>query len=797
MSQQLPKDRLDGQLSDQINMLSDPVTNLRRRRGLKFAAAFPNLTGSDSTYASWGTSIGDMECHVFVNSQDGYGQIVQHVQGTDSYSPVLGFSNPYLVSSNVANICTVVVGDELFFINKEQVVTKAPTPSAVDPRRRGFIDIIAGAFNKKYEITVTNVAGVTRTFSYTTPAGTSAGDANLSTPQYIASDLAGQINLSTGFGTSGTPSGSITASRDLSSSTIFLLDAYVLTATATLQVTTTAGRSFVTASGSSYIPNADSLPAAMPTDSGANPADGYVVATGSATAPVYYKYVASSVSWLEVGDYLTSTPSLVNTPFSIRRGRPGTAEAALVPVYTEFEGRYAGDDVTNPDPAFVGKRITGVGSFEGRLVLLVGNTVCLSSSGKPRRFYRSTVTGIIDSDTIGIAASAAQSAQWTQSVEYGKDLLLFSSRYQGVIAGGSVAVTPRTAAIRVSSSYAGDVGAAPVNVGRTVLFMKPVSDDYFGVMEMVASQYADGNYTAYDSTAHLPRYMSGRCRLAVSSPSANMAVFLSTTARDEVVVHEYTWQGDTKQQQAWHKWKFAMPVATAYFSGSRLHLVFVHGERVVITYIDPRSSTSLADPVYNAPLDFSTTLDMVNGRCVIPSWAMLALTSQLGDFVGCTANGPLASEPILLSVQGSEFVASSPRPDGPIIVGIPYTSLVEFTPPMLKDHNGVAITTNKTTVLRFILGTNGSRAFDVSISDVHPSPEGDGPYTASPLTFSSTELELGEAVVGGPDSSLVIPARTLANSTRLIVQSEGTGDLNVVSLEYVMKTKEQIQRKKG
>ena len=39
VSQQTPQEREDGQLGEQVNMLSDPVTGLRRRGGTKFTQA--------------------------------------------------------------------------------------------------------------------------------------------------------------------------------------------------------------------------------------------------------------------------------------------------------------------------------------------------------------------------------------------------------------------------------------------------------------------------------------------------------------------------------------------------------------------------------------------------------------------------------------------------------------------------------------------------------------------------------------------------------------------------------------
>jgi len=570
VSQQLPKDRLDGQLSAQENMLSDPVTNLRRRPGAKHAFSYQSGSASWNNLRAWATSIGDLECHLILNTTTGLVLLVQYNEAADTYSGIQTFAYDYLKATDPQSIYIASVGTELYMVNTEQVVQKGPVSVFANPNYRGYFDVIAGAFSKKYEVTVTNRNGDSFTASYTTPNGSAAGDAALATPQYIAATLGNQILQAANFGTAGTPAGTMGAYADAALGTVYLQDGGV--GLGKVSVRTSSGRTFITASGQSYITDSSTLPAQMPQTGVTSLAEAYVVATGSASAPVYYKWQNSTRSWLEAGEPNSSALYLNNTPVVLRRGT-SSEPYPVIATQPDWEGRFAGDDFTNPDPAFVGKAITGVSTFEGRLVLMVGNTIMMSASGKPRRWYRSTVTALIDSDVISVSATAAQSAQWRQAVQYDKDLLLFSERYQGVVAGGSQAVTPRTAALRVLSSYAGDVTAPPVSIGRTVMFPKPVSLNYFGLMEMVASQYADSSYTSYESTLHLPEYMAGRCRLAVASSSSTIAAFLSTTEHNTVVVHEYTWQGDNKVQQAWHKWTFPQEVAAMYFSGSRLHLV--------------------------------------------------------------------------------------------------------------------------------------------------------------------------------------------------------------------------------
>ena len=57
VSQQTPQERADGQLGSQLNMLSDPVTALRRRGGIKLHAVLNDL--DKSSYIRMTELLGD------------------------------------------------------------------------------------------------------------------------------------------------------------------------------------------------------------------------------------------------------------------------------------------------------------------------------------------------------------------------------------------------------------------------------------------------------------------------------------------------------------------------------------------------------------------------------------------------------------------------------------------------------------------------------------------------------------------------------------------------------------------
>lgn len=769
VSQQVPRERLDGQLTAQDNMLSDTVTNLRRRPGAAFAFSLSIANATVDSILTWDTDINSKKCTVLLNTVDG----VLRVLDSTLYTLLATLpASAYLTTTNVGDIQVATVGDAFYLANTAKAPALVPT-SALNPLSRGMFYIKAGAFSKTYELKVqTNLGAVTA--SYTTPTGTTAGDAALSTPEYICIQLVDQITSTAG--THG-----VAMSRDAS-----FAYGFGTSGATTVTFSTPSGVNFMIASGQAYIRQESDLPSRLPAA-----ADGFIISTGELKSLRYYEYDSVKLAWLETGDYI-SPAGITNMPVALTYA-PGTTTFALDA--TAYEGRFAGDDESNPNPDFISRGITGIGSYQGRLVVLAGSLVNMSASNKPKRFYRSTVTSLLDSDCISIGSSAASSAAYRYAIPFQKDLLLFSEKYQALVPGSNIAVTPRTAAVLVTSTYDSDMTSRPTPVGRTLMYAAPRSKDFFGLMEMLPSTQTESQYTSFDSTAHLPKYMAGKCRFSVSSSVANMVLFAPTGDRNSLIVHEYTWAEDKKIQQAWHKWTFKYPVACAYFSGQTVHILFVKNGMVVGCTVDPRLGTVTAEAERRPFLDMSVFIDVVDNEVMYPAWIGTFDPAALPDLKLSVAEGPLAGEPVGFTAVGSTMTTVLSFPDGKVSCGFPYRSALSPTPPMVKDANGVKISSNKLTVQRFMIGTENSQQYDVTVSDAATLPEDVGEEEVGTLYFSSPELVLGNARVG--DTSIaIVPCRTAADSTSLVISTDGVGELNIVSLEYVAKFNQKIKRAK-
>lgn len=756
MSQQIPRERLPGQLTAQLNMLADPVTNLRRRPGTQYLKHRAWLDVDAEHILGWFTDVAGERLHVMLNTNTGE---LLLLDGNLTELALLS-GGTYLQTVDPTKIRAATVGNEFFICNtaiQPTLVFGGTTTSD-----GGFAYIVSGAFSKGYDLAVT-WSGGTYNASYTTPSGAGGGDAALSTPEYIATVLYNQL-VSAGL------------------TTIYRVGPYLyMTKPGGVQVNTTVSTNYIIPSKNHIVSTAGNLPARLPSE-----ANGFVCRVGTVELPQYFKYNSADLSWIEVG-VVGSPTGISNMPISVYWN--GSAWATNT---TSFEGRNAGDDETNRPHEFCTQGITGMATYQGRLVLMSGPMVSLSASGKPRRFFRSTVTSVVASDPIEIGSGMNSSAAYEHAIPFQKDLILLSSAYQAVIPSNNTAITPSNATVVPTSSHEVDVTSPPIALGRTMMYASPRSEDFFGVREMVPSPYTDSQYVSHDATPHLPKYMGGRCRFSVSSSVANMALFAPSGDMRSLIVHEYMWDGDQKVQQAWHTWTFPYDVATAYFAYDKIIVVFAQNDTLVVTRIDPRIGVLTFDSERRPFLDLWSSHTVTDYLVDVPAW-MLAFDPAVAAKLQLTVStGNLAGDRVGATVDGNTLRVVRSFRNGAVAMGVPYRSSFSPSPPVVRDFNDVAVSTNKATLLRYILGTKNSQEFKVRVLDRNSAD--DGISSVGTLLWSSKELELGRSAYS-TDAASIIPCRTNINTTVVDVYTEETGELNAVSLEYVLKTNQKIKRR--
>ena len=758
VSQQVPRERLDGQVSLQTNMLSDVVRGMRRRPGMRLRTpggiSFATVPAREQLFAC-SVDVVDAAVHVIINTATGTLLVY-----SEAFVLLHAADYPYLVGADASLIQVATLRGYLYLCNTGQQPIKIVSNALVqNPDFTGFFYVPAGQFSKQYIVTAT-IAGTAYTGTYTAPNGNTAGDAALTTPEYIATQLTASLAASAG------------AALQLHQG-----GAYVyVKATGSipaLSITSDSGSAYLITSNASRVALVSELPKKLPPQS-----DGMLMSVGSnPKTAVWYRYDQSVTnSWLEAGAYGSAT-SIQNMPIRLNLDGSYVVDS---PVY---EGRLAGNDDSNEDPPFLSKPVTGFGVFQGRLVLLVGADVCMSAAGKPLRWYRSTVTELLISDPIAIFSGSATSTNFTHCVQFNKDLLLFSRSCQAVVPSGNSVISPTTAQIVITSSYSSTGQVAPIVAGRSLLYFAPRSESFASILELVPSNTTDSQYTTNDISAHIPRYIPGVVRQATASTTSNSLALVATGDPRSLFIQEYLWSADEKVQGAWHQWTSPTDIACTWFVRDTVFVGLLISERFFIISVEPQAGDTV-DGLRRPFSDLYSPIAVVSETFVVP-YALRAPMLAGAELLVTYGDGALAGEWVGIdNVNTTSWIATVVRnvPDGNYMAGLRYRSALSPTPPLMRDRNGVVIGTGTASLIRWELSMQNVGSFEALIQRNSEVLE-DGTYNG--LTYSSEDL-LPNSPVRAQVARVVIPVRAVAQDTVSTFSTDGEHDLGILTAEFIM-----------
>ena len=238
-------------------------------------------------------------------------------------------------------------------------------------------------------------------------------------------------------------------------------------------------------------------------------------------------------------------------PHILQRQADGTF---LVKKYS-WKDREIGDDVTNPQPSFIGKTINKVLFFRNRLAFLSGESVITSRPGSVAEpnFWSNTALTVSAVDPIDISCSSNYPSDLFDAIEMTSGLLCFSSNAQFLLASDDTILNPDTAKLRAVAWYNYDKVTPPISLGQTVGFIDN-SNKYSRFME-IANIAREGAPIVQDTSKVVPSLLPKDLDLFTNSKENNL-VFFGKTDSDTVIGYRYIRTGDKQIQTSWFKWKF-------------------------------------------------------------------------------------------------------------------------------------------------------------------------------------------------------------------------------------------------
>jgi hypothetical protein len=434
VSQQVPELRLDGQHEEQINMLSDPVTGLARRRGTNNILEVPIIAGTNAAtvedhrnlvsrnfavgaedfallYRTAAKPVGSLALPLYCYNKTANANVAVQTHGTDAV--IAGIIDAGIAAMTQVGRIVLLAGKEL---TAGGTATELFTVS--DNSRYGSVWVRSGAYSRTFTITVSRTAVASVTVSYTTPQVSYPGTLD-------TSDIPAFVESPPGSGTFIPENNYQKNVNDRVNAYNSAVTAWVGTASAAIQPHNIAQNlanalvsAGITASrvGAHVVIDDVALTGVTCHDGG----DGTLIRAVHQTVteaamisivhrvgkivqvqakagdPAYYlkavPKLAGGTGWQEVTwEEAASATFTAGTWFLMGTVEAGVFYVAstpallklLVPSLTipDFGIRTVGDVESNKAPYFVTRKITYLGTFQDRLVVGSGGVVSLSEVG--------------------------------------------------------------------------------------------------------------------------------------------------------------------------------------------------------------------------------------------------------------------------------------------------------------------------------------------------------------------------------------------------------------------------------
>ena len=554
VSQQPARVRLDGQVTEQVNLISDVTLGLSTRPATDEGSTLDRATSGhkyqDISYDGVDYILGYKSGDLQMWALDGTRQNIQFRNGgsPDYIGPDMQFH---------------VVDRKIVTVNRDRVTRKR---AAVDgnPWYAALFHALGGQFLKTYAVQGRFSNGAIINAEYTAPDGTIAGDAGKTNSEYIIGELVAGLLADPNL-----PVGTvITRSFDVGC-------IYHPTLQIRIGVSDGEGGEILRAVSDTVKDVAD-LPRFAPNGmivkvvtSDANEDDYWLKFDAKDTIPENGSAgFGNEGTWIEWYD--PNQPHLFNLTTM-----PHVLVAESGTFYLEhgpWLGRQVGDDDSAPWPSFIDKPLKDLEGFEGRLVMLSPDSVVMSRTNEPFDIWRASATVVAATDPVDITSTKKDDLKLDWLVPFDRDLFIMADPgdSQFVIRGGGI--NPNTVSMVLTTEFEiASGGTPPVSTGRTILFPFSVGE-FSGVKEFYTDSDNAAN-AANSLTETQDRYIEGSITGMAVSQNFNLGLFRTNKNRRTVWVYKYLWDGNEVLQSAWGKWQFQDVVEYFFFRNSIVYFL--------------------------------------------------------------------------------------------------------------------------------------------------------------------------------------------------------------------------------
>lgn len=449
----------------------------------------------------------------------------------------------------------------------------------------------------------------------------------------------------------------------------------------------------------------------------------------------------------------------------------------------DWAERVCGDEDSAPLPSFVGRALNGLFFYRNRLAFLSEDNVVMSETGEFFNFFVTTVTTMVDSDPIDVAASTTRSSLLQHAAVFSGGILLFSDQAQFALEHDTV-LANATVSIKPVTEFACDMTAPPVSSGKTVFFAVN-RGEWGGVREYYTMPDNTDQNDATDVSSHVPHYINSGIYRLVCSTNEDYLLVLSRGRRNAVWLYKYFWNGEEKIQSAWSRWEMAGNVVGAALFDTRMFFLMEYpGDGLYLETCD-------VSPAYrDAGEDFEYCLDrkVTEMACSVQPYdaATESTTIRLPYAPAAmplvlTRSGEGQRAGFLFEVErlaGRELTVRGNAAGKRLFIGLPYESRYTFSTFAPREQGNV-VTTGRLQLRRLTLACDKTGFLAVEVASRF--------RQTSTYTFTGRELGHGSNILGATplySGALNVPLLSLNTQVAVSLVSASFLPFSVVSANW-------------
>jgi len=219
--------------------------------------------------------------------------------------------------------------------------------------------------------------------------------------------------------------------------------------------------------------------------------------------------------------------------------------------HPQWDDALVGDDVTNPEPSFVGGKINKMLFFRNRFSILSDEYIVMSRPGDFTNFFAKSAIQFVASDPIDIAASSEYPAILYDGIQTNTGLVLFSKNQQFMLTTDSDVFSPQTAKINALSTYNFNFATNPISLGTTIGFLDNAGK--FSRFFEMANVQREGEPELIEQSAVVNRLFEKDLKL-ISNSRENDIIFFSEEGASTLYGYKYFDNIRERKLASWFKW---------------------------------------------------------------------------------------------------------------------------------------------------------------------------------------------------------------------------------------------------